>query len=82
MAPPFNDLLNGTGVVELRLNLTQGWIETLTSHEPPWLPPRCTAYFATRRSRSSSSDLQSMHSVAVGLASSRFRPISTSHCWQ
>ena len=35
------------------------------------------AYFATCRSRSSSSVLQSMHSVAVGRASRRFRPIST-----
>ena len=34
-------------------------------------------YFATWRSRSSSSVLQSMHSVAVGRASSRLRPIST-----
>jgi hypothetical protein len=35
MEPPFDELLNGTGVVELRLNLTHGWIETLTSHELP-----------------------------------------------
>ena len=34
-------------------------------------------YFATCRSRSSSSVLQSMHSVAVGRASRRLRPIST-----
>src|SRR3954466_203247 len=34
-------------------------------------------YFATWRSRSSSSVLQSMQSVAVGRASSRFSPIST-----
>ena len=34
-------------------------------------------YFATWRSRSSSSVLQSMHSVAVGRASRRLRPIST-----
>src|SRR6185295_3528481 len=34
-------------------------------------------YFATWRSRISSSVLQSMHSVAVGLASRRLRPIST-----
>ena len=37
----------------------------------------CAGYFATWRSRSSSSVLQSMHSVAVGRASRRFRPIST-----
>ena len=36
-----------------------------------------SAYFATWRSRISSSVLQSMQSVAVGRASSRFRPIST-----
>ena len=36
-------------------------------------------YFATCRSLSSSSVLQSMHSVAVGRASRRFRPISTPH---
>ena len=36
-----------------------------------------SGYFATCRSRSSSSVLQSMHSVAVGRASRRFRPIST-----
>ena len=34
-------------------------------------------YFATCRSRSSSSVLQSMHNVAVGRASRRLRPIST-----
>ena len=38
---------------------------------------RGEAYFATCFSRSSSSVLQSMHSVAVGRASRRFRPIST-----
>ena len=39
--------------------------------------PSVRSYFATCRSRSSSSVLQSMHSVAVGRASRRFRPIST-----
>ena len=34
-------------------------------------------YFATWRSRISSSVLQSMHKVAVGRASRRLRPIST-----
>ena len=41
------------------------------------LPASGRRYFATCRSRISSSVLQSMQSVAVGRASRRFRPIST-----
>jgi hypothetical protein len=60
------------------------WLQVPPREKPEWwrggtLREELTRenYFATCRSRSSSSVLQSMQRVAVGLASSRLRPIST-----